>query len=299
MKKILILSLFLSSLFAQIATLIQKEGIVKVKHKNSIKKSSLKINDKIENGDIVYTYNSIAVIKLENGSIIKLTPHSTLKMDKNKVSQKTGKIYFHIKKQKVHKLAVATTFTTIGVKGTTFIVNSTQNKSVSLKKGLLQFKSLNGKYEIHKKKLVDEFNNYIKKQESEFNSYKKQLYKEFIEYKSEFSLKENKTVSFNGNKVYENDMNKNNVKEFDKFEKAFKLSTFNLKNYEKNETIKLNTKETNISKKELIKDKGISQKIIKEIPKPKKDDDEELEKNLHKNIKNSNKNDFFNELDEE
>jgi hypothetical protein len=227
MKKILILSLLLSSLFAQIATLIKKEGIVKIKHKSSIKKSSLKINDSIENGDTIYTYNSIAVIKLNDGSIIKLTPHSTLKIDENKISQKKGEIYFNIKKQKVHKLQVATIFTTIGVKGTTFIVNDNQIQFVALKKGLLSFKALKGKYEIHKSKLIEEFNNEVKKQEREFEDYKNQLYKEFIEYKAEFQIKENYIVSFNGNKVYENRMNKNNLKEFSKFESGFKLSNFN------------------------------------------------------------------------
>jgi hypothetical protein len=227
MKKILLISLLLSSLFAQIATLIQKEGIVKVKHKGSIKKSSLKINDKIENGDTIYTYNSIAIIKLKDGSILKLTPHSALKIDENKILQKSGEIYFNIKKQKVHKLEVATAFTTIGVKGTIFIVNDNQIQFVALKQGLLNFKALKGEYEIHKTSLIEEFNNEVAQQEREFEDYKKQLYKEFIEYKKEFYLKENSIVSFTGNKVYENKMNKKNLKEFDKFEKNFKLSNFN------------------------------------------------------------------------
>jgi hypothetical protein len=227
MKKFLLLSLLLSSLFAQIATLVQKEGIVKVRHKGSIKKSSLKIDDKIENGDIIYTYDSIAVIKLKDGSLIKLTPHSTLKIDANKLSQKNGEIYFNIKKQKAHKLKLATAFTTIGVKGTIFIVNDNQIQFVALKQGLLNFKALKGKYEIHKSKLIQEFNDEVAKQEKEFEDYKNQLYKEFIEYKAEFQIKENYIVSFNGNKVYENRMNKNNLKEFSKFESRFKLSNFN------------------------------------------------------------------------
>jgi hypothetical protein len=266
MKKIILLALLLSSLFAQIATLVQKEGIVKVKHKDSIKKESLKINDILEKGDTIYTYNSIAVIKLKDNSIIKLTPYSELKLNENKVSQKKGEIYFNIKKRKLHKLQVATAFTTIGVKGTIFIVNDNQIHFVALKKGLLAFKALKGKYEIHKSKLIQEFNDEIKKQEREFKNYKNQLYKEFIEYKAEFKMKENNIVSFNGNKVYENRIDKNNLKEFNKFENEFKLSSFNYK--------------TNVSQN---KENSCSN----------------LKKDLNTDLKISNKNSAFDELDEE
>jgi hypothetical protein len=246
-KKIVLFLFIFSSLFGEIGTLIEKNGIVKDKHKNSIKKVSLKIDDEIEEYDTIYTYNSIAVIKLKDGSIIKLAPHSQLKFNKNKISQKNGEIYFNIKKRKIHKLKVATNFTTIGVKGTIFIVNDdNKNKSVALKNGVLTFKVLKGKYEIHRKKLMNEFEQFKAQQQNEFENYKNKLYKEFVEYKSQFQLKQNKIVSFNGNRVYENNFNKNNLSEFQKFENEFKLSQFNIKsskNSEKNNLKEGNNKE--------------------------------------------------------
>jgi len=202
MKKIALLFVSLSLFANEIGTLTYTDGIVKVKHLHSIVKKSLKTGDKIETGDKILTYNSLATIKLKDSSILKLNQYSTIKFGK-KITQENGEVYYHISKQKHNLIQVATNFTTIGVKGTTFVVDSNKTKAVSLKKGVVSLTAPKGKYEIHKKRKLSEFELYQLQMNSEFNEYKKQLYKEFIEYKKSFDLKENNTVTFNGNKVYE------------------------------------------------------------------------------------------------
>ena len=234
MKKIIFMLIALNLFANEIATLIYKKGIVKVQHKKSIIKKSLKVGDKIENGDKVSTYNSIATIKLIDNSIIKLDKYSTIKFS-NKIKQESGRIYYHITKRKNNILEVATTFTTIGVKGTTFIVDTNKTNSVSLKKGLISLTATKGKYEIHIKKPISEFEAYKNKMDKDFKNYKKQLYKEFIEYKKSFDLKENHSVIFDGNKVYPT--NKINNQDFLYFEFDFENPRHeflnNLKNKEK------------------------------------------------------------------
>jgi hypothetical protein len=228
MKKILLLSMiFVSYLLSDIGTLAHKEGLVKIKHKNSIKKTSMKINDKIKVGDTIYTYKSIAVIELSDKSVIKLSPNSEISFNKDKFAQKSGEVYFNIKKRNTNKIIISTSFTTIGVKGTTFIVNDASDDCiVSLKTGKLNLKSKNGDYEIHKMKVLSEYQEYLNNQKEEFEEYKKTLYEEFIEYKSEFDLQENRSVSFNGNKVYEKHFDKKIDKKFEEFEDEFKLNNF-------------------------------------------------------------------------
>jgi hypothetical protein len=220
MKKIISLLLISTFLFAgEIGTLIYKQGLVKVQHQHSIRKKSLKLNDKILNGDKISTYDSIATIELNDKSIIKLDKYSTIKFDNNKFKQENGKIYYKITKRKQQTLKVATLFTTIGVKGTIFIVDADKTKMVALKRGLVSLTAPKGKYEIHKKKLVDEYEAFKMGMNNEFNEYKKDLYKEFIEYKKSFDLKQNFMVTFDGNKAYEKKLN---PKEFDYFENNFK-----------------------------------------------------------------------------
>jgi hypothetical protein len=218
MKKLFLVMIALSLFANEIGTLTYKKGIVKVKHIHSIVKKSLNIGDKIKAGDKVYTYNSLATIKLIDNSIIKMDKYSTIKFDK-KITQESGRIYYQISKQKHKILEVATTFTTIGVKGTTFIVDNNKTKSVALKKGLISLTAPKGEYEIHIKKPISEFEAYKNSINSEFNEYKKQLYKEFIEYKKSFNLKENHSVFFDGNKAYP--LNAVDDKEFEYFEFEF------------------------------------------------------------------------------
>ena len=306
MKKILLLSVILLSYsFAQqIGVLIKKEGFVKVKHSHSIRKVSIKANEPIENGDTIYTYKAIAVIKLNDTSILKLTPYSEVSFNQNKVAQKQGEIYYSIHKRKPNnKLLVSTTFTTIGVKGTIFVVNSkSKNHSVALKKGLLAFKSLKGKYELHTKKLMNEFEKYKQKQNKEFKDYKNKLYKEFIEYKSSFYLKANKTVSFDGNKVYENPMDKNYSKNFKTFENNFKLSNFDMSKYvaKSNETKENNS--TIIPKKHndyviVVRNPKVPNTKTKQ-PKKIQQNQQDNELNISE-MKNTKKSDSFKELNEE
>ena len=240
MKKLILILISLNLFANEIATLIYKKGIVKVKHPNSIIKKSLKIGDKIYSGDKVITYNSIATLKLIDNSIIKLNKFSTIKFGK-KISQ-NGEIYYHIKKQKKNIIKVATEFTTIGVKGTIFIVDTNKTKSVSLKKGKISLTAPKGKYEIHRK---SEFENYKKNINNEFEEYKKNLYKEFIEYKKSFDLSENHMVVFNGNKVYEKNYIPKN--RFDFFEKKFNIDTNSTNKIPDN--CKFKTNRCNIPKK--------------------------------------------------
>ena len=219
MKKLLLL-LCATLLFSnEIGELIYKKGLVKVQHKNSIKKSSLKLHDKIYLGDKISTYNSLATIKLDDNSTIKLDKYSTIKFG-NKIYQENGKIYYHITKRKQQTLKIATTFTTIGVKGTIFIVDTNQTKMVALKKGLISLTSPKGLYEVHKKQLLDEFEAFKLGINNEYNQYKEQLYKEFIEYKKSFDLQQNYMVTFDKNVVYEKKLD--STKDFEYFQNNFK-----------------------------------------------------------------------------
>lgn len=199
---------------AQIGVLKYKKGIVKVKHQGSILKRSLNAGDAVNSGDTVYTYDSLAKIVLNDGSVIKLDRQSEIKFDK-KIVQNEGKIYYHIKHRKVGTLEVMTNFTTIGVKGTVFVVDNS-NKTIGLKKGVISLNAKEGVYKIHK--LKKEFDNYKKSVTDEFNSYKKKMQKEFIEYKKSFDIKSNTMVIFSGkNEVYEKKLDNSMFKVFESF----------------------------------------------------------------------------------
>lgn len=206
-------------LFAEVGVLQNKKGIVKVKSAHTIMKKSARAGYKIKDGDTIYTYNSLATIKLNDGSIIKMDKFSEIKFKPKNISQNKGRAYYKITHQKVKELAVNTPYTTIGVKGTVFVVSSKKaNNFVALKKGKISLTAKKGKYAIHKT-TKDEFAEFKKNMMNEFNDYKKKLKKEFIEYKKSFDLDAGNMVIFNGNNVYEKRID---PKVFEYFENEFK-----------------------------------------------------------------------------
>lgn len=237
MKYFTLLMFMFVSLFSSdvIGVVTDKKGIVKIKHKNSIKKESVKIDTEIFTEDKLYTYKSVAVITLKDKSEIKVGPYSTLTFGKKKITQEGGNVYYSIKKRKNDTLQVATQFTTIGVKGTTFIVKDNETKSVALSEGLVSIASNDNKaYELHV--THESYDKYSHQINDEYNSFKEELQNGFVSYKSHFLLKQNKILIFEKNGVVkEFNFNSSIENEF----KVYNSSLLEKKKEEQNEILEL------------------------------------------------------------
>ncbi len=178
---------------------------------------------------IVTRKGSRVVVRFDDGALSSLDEKSRLRVEKtNWFSYLGGKIYFTFKKVFGEPRRVKTRAATIGVRGTTFIIseNSEQNgESVALKEGLLQIESTGPAFEIHKKKMMDDFAQFRqqqhqaqKKMRDEFEQYKKQTQREFIEYRRNFTLQPDRVISLSGYRVDETVMSEANKADFDAFE---------------------------------------------------------------------------------
>ena len=221
MKKLFLLLLLGLSLSANSLGIVQKvDGIVKVKHKDSIKKSKVKQGDAILPGDILSTFrNSHAVLKLSDGSDVVLGERSVIAFDDSlDFEQKSGKIFYKITSKDVkNKLKIQTDFAIIGIKGTTFIINADQNSSyVALKEGLIGIKSLKEEFQLYKKRVLSEYEAFLKRQQKEFEKFKKEHEEYVVTMTREFDLEAGKIVSFHGEKAIEDPLK--NQEEFKTFE---------------------------------------------------------------------------------
>lgn len=168
-----------------------------------------------------------AVVQFTDGALSVLNEKSSLRVEKTSwISHLGGKIYFTFRKVFGEPRKVKSKFATIGIRGTTFIINDDEDgSSVSLQEGLLDIESPGEAYEIHKQKVVDEFEAFKQKArdkqvalQGEYKDYKKQTMKEFVEYKKSFTLESNRVIKFDGNRVDETEMGANVKAEFDDFE---------------------------------------------------------------------------------
>ena len=204
---------------------------------------------------IVTKKGSRVVVRFDDGALSVLDEKSRLRVEKTSwFSYLGGKVYFTFKKVFGEPRRVKTRAATIGVRGTTFIISDVgeqEGESVALKEGLLQIESTGPNFEIHKKKILDEFEQFKLEQQrakadvqDEFEKYKQQAMEDFIEYQHEFTLQPNRVINLSGYRVDEKAMNAADEKDFETFEseaedliKSFReqADKFNVEEKEENE----------------------------------------------------------------
>ena len=194
--------------------------------KRSVKQADEELN---ENDTIVTKEDARIVVQFDDGALSVLDEKSRLRVEKTSwFSYLGGKVYFTFKKVFGDTRRVKTRAATIGIRGTTFIIseNDEQNgESVALKEGLLQVESTGPAFEIHKKKVMDEFAQFKQQQQQakqamqdEFDQYKKQTQQEFVEYRRNFTLQPNRVINLSGYRVDETAMTEANKADFESFE---------------------------------------------------------------------------------
>ena len=222
------LSLFFLSLFSiihaeTVGSIELIKGNVKVKSEDSIKKKKVFAGLEIESGDLVSSSkDSTAKIKLNDGSILILDEESTvLFASATEAEQTQGKILYKITSRDAsNALKITTPFAIIGVKGTTFIVNATENASVSLKEGVIGIESINEQFNLYKQRVEQEFDDYIQKQDEEFQKFKDAQNKyEDPQLTNSFDLESGHRISFSGKRVNQDKFTDNDDAEFENFNK--------------------------------------------------------------------------------
>lgn len=160
--------------------------------------------------------NSRAVVRVGSEGVIVLGKNSQVEIGKSKEEggffrQIKGIVYYALNtiKGSQRPIEVKTSATTIGIRGTRFLVSETEERNdIGMRKGLVNVESTDGEFEIHKKTDRNEFEAFkqeteaaINKEKREFEQYNASLQKDFVEYKREFSLAADRMASFDGKRV--------------------------------------------------------------------------------------------------
>lgn len=172
----------------------------------------------ITTGNIVTTgADARAVVKVASDGYVVMGKNSKVEITQSSkdkpgfFKQISGAVYYAINsiKNRGRKVEVRTATTTIGIRGTRFLVTEEENrKEIGMRKGVVNVESVEGDFEIHKKAEQDEFESFKKegaaameKTQREFDEYKQKTEQEFVEFKKEFTLPADRMASFDGKKV--------------------------------------------------------------------------------------------------
>lgn len=202
------------------------KGIVKIKSESSIKKSKVKVGQVINAGDMVISSkNSSVKLNLLDGSVLVLDARSSIHFTSLKEAEQIeGKVLYKItSRNSKNSLKVKTPFAIIGIKGTIFIINATEDPSVSLQEGLIGVSAIDAEFELYRKKVQKEFDDYLSAQDLAFEEFKNEQDKYAIaEPTKEFDLEAGNKISFNGLIVNEDAFEKGDESDFEYFENLIK-----------------------------------------------------------------------------
>lgn len=137
----------------------------------------------------------------------------------NKINPSAGKVVFSIKKRGGESgITVGLTTAVIGVKGTEFLVDMSEDGKckVYLKEGSIAVESLEGDFSKHKAVVMDEYEAYIKQVTGEYDKYLEDLQKQYTEYVKSFTMTAGQAISIDGKDV-------NDVTFDEEANKAFEL----------------------------------------------------------------------------
>ena len=211
-------------------TVIKTEGDVRIIRADGSKlkvgKSDIKVN---QQDTIVSGQNGKAVVRYNDGAMTILVNKSKLQVgEPGFFSHLSGKIYYHFRKVIGDKpREVKTSYATLGVRGTTFLVDDSEdNRAVSLKEGRLNVESPGPTFEIHRGAHHDDYNKFKKEIEQgvqdmkdEYKAHLQQMNQEFIEFKKDFTLLARRTIRVKGNRVDETGFSPATEAEFESYEK--------------------------------------------------------------------------------
>ena len=131
-----------------------------------------------ENDKVITLEDSRAKIVSKKGDVFVMDANSVITLNQiDLVNADDGRTLFTIaKRPQTESFVVKTKFSTIGVKGTQFLVSQDDNvNQLSLKQGLVEIKSSADGFELFSQQQLSEFDAYQKKQLGDFEQMKDEM----------------------------------------------------------------------------------------------------------------------------
>lgn len=223
-----------ASLAAEKIEIVKAEGGVSVSKTSGGKSKNVTTKSVLPAANVLSTDDKgRAVVQVGNTGFIVLEKNSQVEInnaDKHAgfFRHLTGVVYYAVNslKGKDRTLEVRTKASTIGIRGTRFLVTDVPDQNeIGMRKGTISVTSLKGDFEIHKQSEQDEFEAMkkegeaaVNKEKADFDAYKEKMQNEFVEYKHELSLEANRMLSFDGNRVEDRPLNPATIEKMENLE---------------------------------------------------------------------------------
>lgn len=194
------------------ASVIKVQGKVDVIDAKGILREQARVGTKLNAGDTIRTAeNGVAAVRSKAGDtfVLDAVAAARIRHEKNTFEQLVGKVLYlftpGLRIERTVKIQTAV----IGIRGTTFLLNTESDKAeIGLKEGMLDISSTQDGFNIYQRKEADDFEAYkrrdvegVKDMQKEFDKYRTQVQEEFIAFKKTLQLNANQSLSISGDKA--------------------------------------------------------------------------------------------------
>jgi len=216
---------------SEIARIEEYAGSVSLYEKSLDKTAPVRMKGRsLQFGDrVIVPEGAWARLAYPDGSRVLLKERTELLLEEEKlVSLAKGRAFFRMLFQKMGRFSVRQGNAVIGIKGTTFLVDTSGSKTeVFMKEGRVEVLAVKGQFKRYKRSIMDEFEKYreegvraLEEESAAFEEYKRQMEKEFIEYVKAFEIEAGRGVSIDGTEVRDVKIPESVMDEFRRFEES-------------------------------------------------------------------------------
>lgn len=200
------------------ARVLKVQGEVEVQDESGKRLGSAKSGTVLNIGDSLHASDKgMAAMQSKAGDLFVVDSGAALRVkdNHNTYEHLVGKILYFFRSKKIVERKVNVSVVTIGIRGTTFLVDAdTENTAIGLKEGKLDIATSDEGFNVYQQKTQSEFETYkneataaIQREHAEFEKYRTQQTEEFVAFQKSVSLKEQQSLSITGDKATIGDIN--------------------------------------------------------------------------------------------
>jgi hypothetical protein len=212
------------------ARVVKVQGAVEVRDAQGQTRGA-QVGTALNVGDSLHaSANGMAAMQSAAGDIFVIDAGARLsiKDERNTFEHLLGKVLYLFRSKKIVERKVTVQSVTIGIRGTTFLVDADAGKTaIGLKEGALEIGTTGAGFNVYRSKTQEEFEAYkregresIKRERAEFERYRSQVGEEFVAFQKTVQLKEQQSLTIAGDKATIggiNDTTTDSIRKLDSF----------------------------------------------------------------------------------
>lgn len=196
-----------------VARVVKVQGAAEVRDGAGQRRAPAHVGTTLNAGESLHaSHKSKAALRTTAGDVIVVDEDATVRVkdDQNTFEQLIGKILYFFRSSKHIDRRVELQTVAVGVRGTTFLVDATDNErsSIAMKEGTVDVDSKGEGFNLYRRKDLTDFEAFkremkegIERERKEFERYRAKEQEEFVAFKKSMQLNAQESLTISGDKA--------------------------------------------------------------------------------------------------